>query len=320
MCFKTDLISAYNDMLDIKVSLGYSRSNYTSHILPFIDFCTENHPNASEITKDMIDQWLMSTHFNTNNTHRLAIINIRHFTRYLNAIGKSAYIPSSEYNIRTQRYQPYIFNDNELLRLFDSIDALENKNGHEVSHPELILPVVLRLEFCCGMRPAEPLNLKREDVNLRSGDVFIRKSKRGKDRHIIISEDMRQLCTIYDGIAGKREWFFQYVDGGRIPTRWVTWNFHKAWKDSGLVTRGNKPRPYDLRHNFATRTLMRWVDEGRDVMALMPYLSTYMGHVSLEETLYYVHLLPQRIKSSPGIDWAMLDEIYREEGDHYAKY
>ncbi len=35
-------------------------------------------------------------------------------------------------------------------------------------------------------------------------------------------------------------------------------------------------------------------------MALMPYLSTYMGHVTLEETLYYVHLLPERLKSSPG--------------------
>ena len=58
---------------------------------------------------------------------------------------------------------------------------------------------------------------------------------------------------------------------------------------------------------------MRWIDEGRDVMALMPYLSTYMGHVSLQETLYYIHLLPERLKSSPGIDWEMLDDIYQAE-------
>ena len=44
-------------------------------------------------------------------------------------------------------------------------------------------------------------------------------------------------------------------------------------------------------------------------------LSTYMGHVTLEETLYYVHLLPERLKSSPGIDWDMLSGIYCiEEG------
>ena len=43
------------------------------------------------------------------------------------------------------------------------------------------------------------------------------------------------------------------------------------------------------------------------------YLSTYMGHVSLEETLYYIHLLPERLKSSPGIDWKMLNDIYQTE-------
>jgi len=38
-----------------------------------------------------------------------------------------------------------------------------------------------------------------------------------------------------------------------------------------------------------------------------------MGHVSLEETLYYIHLLPERLKSSPGIDWKMLNDIYQTE-------
>ncbi len=320
MSFIQEMTIAYNDMLNIKESLGFCRHNYEFHISPFIEFCTNRYPYADEITKDMIDQWLVSKTFNSDNTRRLAIINIRHFTRYLNAVGKRAYIPSSEYNIKTQRYQPYIFNDCELPRLFNEIDTLKNRNGYEASQPGLILPVAFRLELCCGMRPAEPFCLRVEDVNLKTGDVFIRKSKRGKDRHIIMSEEMRQLCTLYDGIVGKREWFFQYTDGGKIPTRWALWNFNKAWENTELPARLNKPRPYDLRHNFATRTLMRWVDEDRDVMTLMPYLSTYMGHVCLEETLYYVHLLPERIKSSPGIDWDMLGDIYCTEEGSYEEY
>lgn len=199
-------------------------------------------------------------------------------------------------------------------------DSLTNRKDYEASHPEIILPVVFRMELCCGMRPSEPLNLKVEDVNLKTGDVFIRKSKRGKSRHIVMSEDMKQLCVVYDGLAGKREWFFQYPNGGKIPTRWAQWNFTKAWNNTGLMTRLNNPRPYDLRHNFATRTLMRWVDQGHDVMTLMPYLSTYMGHVNLEETLYYVHLLPERIKYSPGINWDMLNDIYYAEEESYAEY
>ena len=31
---------------------------------------------------------------------------------------------------------------------------------------------------------------------------------------------------------------------------------------------------------------------GKDVTALLPYLSRYMGHASLESTYYYVHTSP----------------------------
>lgn len=176
------------------------------------------------------------------------------------------------------------------------------------------IPVLFRMELCCGMRPNEPLNLKTEDIDLKSGDIFIRKSKRGKDRHIIMSEDIRQLCIKYHQFAGNREWFFQHWNGGCLSTTWARNRFSRAWIRSGLTSGGNPPRPYDLRHNFATRTLMRWLYEKRDIMALIPYLSAYMGHVTLEETMYYVHLLPERLKSLPGIDWNMLSKIYSTGG------
>lgn len=179
-----------------------------SHILPFIEFCADSYPDAKEITKEMLDHWLLTKNFNADSTRRIAIINIRHFARFLNAIGKKAYIPPSEYNVKAQRYLPYIFTDEELVQLFDSIDSLTNRIDRQEYHPELILPVVFRLELCCGMRPGEPFNLKTADIDLKMGDIFIRKSKRGKDRHIIVSDDMRDLCTVYNGLAGKREWFF----------------------------------------------------------------------------------------------------------------
>lgn len=77
-----------------------------------------------------------------------------------------------------------------------------------------------------------------------------------------------------------------------------------------------RTRPYDLRHAFATHTLMQWIENGNDVMALLPYLSAYMGHSKISSTFYYIHLLPQRLRESAGIEWDTLDEIYRE-GEHY---
>ena len=72
----------------------------------------------------------------------------------------------------------------------------------------MMVPLIFRMQLCCGMRPNEPLNLKITDINLKSGDIFIRKTKKRKDRHIMMSEDMRKLCNVYNSIAGKREWFF----------------------------------------------------------------------------------------------------------------
>ena len=47
-------------------------------------------------------------------------------------------------------------------------------------------------------------------------------------------------------------------------------------------------------------------------MELLPYLPAYMGHSELTSTLYYIHLLPDTLRRSKGIDWDMLTRIYGE--------
>ena len=48
---------------------------------------------------------------------------------------------------------------------------------------------------------------------------------------------------------------------------------------------------HDLRHRFAVNTLIDWYREGFDVQARLPLLSTYMGHVSIASTQYYLHFV-----------------------------
>ena len=196
MSFKQELTAAYHEMLDIKVSLGYKQRTYMSHILPFIEFCADSYPDAKEITKEMLDHWLLTKNFNADSTRRIAIINIRHFARFLNAIGKKAYIPPSEYNVKAQRYLPYIFTDEELVQLFDSIDSLTNRIDRQEYHPELILPVVFRLELCCGMRPCEPFNLKTEDIDLKTGDILSERVS-GAKIAILLCLMICEICVLF---------------------------------------------------------------------------------------------------------------------------
>ncbi len=82
-------------------------------------------------------------------------------------------------------------------------------------------------------------------------------------------------------------------------TRLLYGNAHLAWLDlvrrAGLEPRSAKcrPRPHDLRHRFAVRTLLGWYRDGADVHARMPLRSTYLGHVHPGSTYWYLSAAPE---------------------------
>ena len=306
------LTNHYDNMLKLRESLGYSIGKATQRVRKFIAFCGENYADGEGITKEMLDSYLQSRDYNTNSTHNHEISKIRGFTRYLESIGVPSFIPGEDYSIRTIRYTPYVFTDYELVRLFEAIDSLPSY--HTSPKREFIAPVLFRMMYCCGMRPSEPPSLLIEDVNLENGEVYIRQSKSYKDRRVLMSNDLKNLCGEYVFRMMPQKYFFEVKAGTRISSKWVSQQFQYSWRNSGLPKRGN-PRPYDLRHNFATRTMMRWVNEGKDVSALSPYLSAFMGHTEFSATLYYIHLLPERLLKSSGIDWARFSKIYPEVCD-----
>jgi hypothetical protein len=55
-----------------------------------------------------------------------------------------------------------------------------------------------------------------------------------------------------------------------------------------------------------------WLDDGQPLMANLPYLRTYMGHDNISETLYYIHLLPENLVKTSGIDWETFDGMIPE--------
>jgi integrase/recombinase XerD len=56
---------------------------------------------------------------------------------------------------------------------------------------------------------------------------------------------------------------------------------------------GQVPRVHDARHSFAVNALLRWYRAGIDITARLPYLATYMGHVSVVSTERYIHLVEE---------------------------
>lgn len=310
MTFGEGLREAFEQMMLYREAVGYATETYRSSVPPFIDYCARNYADGQVITRQILDGWLTFYPY-TANSKAVFVSLIREYTKYLHFLGRDDFIPDEDYSTKRIAFIPYFFTDEELCRLFSAFDSCTGATCGKRYFPEMVLPVYSRLLFCCGMRPQEPPALLCGDVNLSTGDIYIRQSKRHKDRHILISDDMLELCRRYDSLAGKRYWFFQKWDGSPYSTSWYNQVWRRIWKKVGPVGRGTA-RPYDLRHAFASRNIIRWMEAGKDVMELLPYLSAYMGHAELTATLYYVHMLPEKLRGSAGIDWEQLSLIYGE--------
>jgi len=314
--FKSRLAESMEAMIHYKESLGYSRSTYEPYFRMIDKFCFQRHPHETALTKQLVLEWSQLHPGEHPNGLRRRMIAIRELGKYLKAVGTEAYIYPSEFLSATQRFVPYIFTDHELKAFFKATDIfLWNKNA---PYNHYVVPVIFRLIYTCGLRPNEVRNLKCTDVNLATGKMNIRESKAHKDRIVMMSEDMRILCNKYEeateSIWTAREYFFPNSKGNMIGKQSLATYFKRCCSDAGItgLHRAKQPRVFDLRHNYATRTLMNWLEEGRDLYAVLPYLSTYMGHYDFSATAYYIHLLPERLVHSKAIDWDRFSNLIPE--------
>ena len=52
----------------------------------------------------------------------------------------------------------------------------------------------------------------------------------------------------------------------------------------------------DSTHRFAARTLIHWYRAGLDVERELPKLATYLGHVHVNETYWYLEAVPELLQ------------------------
>lgn len=185
---------------------------------------------------------------------------------------------------------PYIITDQELRTLFAECDREPFCKQSPCRH--LIIPVIFRLIYCCGLRPNEGRELKRADFNEAEGTLFIRKNKSHRERLLPLSDDVAVMCRNYLSDSRKvypdTEYMFPSPDGDSYNRKWLSETFRRLWNASNPGSKAKKIRVYLLRHRFATAVFMKWLDEKSDIYAKMPYLSTYMGHTQFEDTAYRV--------------------------------
>lgn len=284
------------DFVDQKRALGYKYNACVEVFNVFDRFCNEQHLETPSISKDFLSLWEEKRPHENETTQLIRISYVRQLCEYLNKNGYEAPGVFHSAPKKSQQFIPYIFTKDELERLFSATDSTEPTPASPIRH--LVMPVLFRLIYTCGLRAAEALRLKVSDVDLEEGMMTIWGAKGDKDRMVGISDSMLKYLRNYRSnplVAGfDSEYFFPSPDGGFYDTSTIYAYFRNYLFVAGIPHRGRGkgPRVHDLRHSFAVHVLNKWSSEGRDIYTCLPILRVYLGHSCLTATEKYLRLSP----------------------------
>ncbi len=151
---------------------------------------------------------------------------------------------------------------------------------------------LLGLLYTTGIRIGEALALDVEDLERHDRILTVRRGKFGKSRALPLRESTAEALARYVdhplrpmGTDASAPVFVS-----RLRRRLNYSTVRLALRSTCLAAGTSKPwpRPHDFRHTFAVSRVEEWYAQGRDVNALLPALSTYLGHISVEKTRRYL--------------------------------
>lgn len=287
---------ALDEYLKVRRALGYKLHAQGRQLRQFVEFA--DRAGADFVTPELALKWaVQSTKVQPIwRARRLGMV--RQFARHCSAADHRTVVPSPDllpYQYR--RPAPYIYRDEQITRLLEAAQRLPSRMGLR-SHTYTTL---LGLYVVTGMRCNEALQLDRDDVDLIDGVVTVRNAKFGKSRYVPLHRTAKLALQRYaahrDRICRKptSPSFFLSERGTRPSQAAVEDTFVKLSCEIGLRRNGDSrgPRIHDLRHRFATATLLRWYRRGDDVEQHLPELSTYIGHARVIDTYWYLTSTPE---------------------------
>jgi integrase len=291
------------EYVELRQNLGFKLRGTAGALRSFVAFAERE--DASYITTDLALRWAKQPSHVQPVTWASRIRMVRGFAVWLSARDERTEVPPAGLlPYRCRRKPPYIYSDAEIEKLVRAACRLSSPRGLWGR----TYSTFFGLLSVTGMRVSEALALDREDVNLDDGILKIRRTKFRKSRLVPVHESTRQVLLDY--VRQRKRIvrrpataaFFLSERGGRVSSRAVRSNFAKVSREVGLrppvkgYRDGHGPRLHDMRHRFAVRTLVDWYRAGVDVEREIPKLATYLGHVHVNETYWYLEAVPELLE------------------------
>ena len=289
--FTSAFAAQLEEYLAFKQSMGcYGTSRYW-YLRRFDAYCAQHDRRVFD--RDTVEGWV-SEQIDRSGRYRSWMSCIRDFGRWLQAHGHSnAYVLSDRWKAPFVPAHPYLLTTDEIDRFFAAAAHLEAQSPWRWQ-----ATAFFTLMHSCGLRTGEARALLTDHVDLHAGHLDIVWSKGNRSRRLPATGDVVEVLTACDKASRQqfpsRGTFFVSATGNTVTASAVGLVFHRIWDQAGLPwpADGSNPRPYDFRHHFAYANIERWMTQGTDVTAMLPYLSRYLGHATFDSTFYYVHTSP----------------------------
>lgn len=297
------LHEALESYLALRRGLGSELSQPGAYLHRFVEFLGD--AGVSVVTTTLALRWATAPANATSATWARRLDDVRRFAVWLSATDPCTEVPPR--GLLPDRYRrrpPYVYSDDEVDRIVRAAARLPSASGLR-AHTYATL---FGLLAATGLRLSEALALDRDDVDLRAGVLAVRRAKFGKSRFVPLHDSTRRALRRY---AHQRDLlvsrpaspaFLLSAGGTRVTQCSARYNFAAVSRTVGLrppgsgPRHGRGPRLHDMRHRLAARTLVRWYREGRDVERELPKLATFLGHVHVADTYWYIEAVPELLQ------------------------
>ncbi len=290
----TELRTALSEYLKLRRGLGFSLGRDEKLLLQFLDYLDELGHTA--FTVDDAVAWAKLPAPASAGWLGMRLSMVRSFAGYLHTLDPTVpVIAPGLLPGRGRRAVPYLYSDHDLAALMRQCDTLRTPVRTAT------MRTLIGLLAVTGIRLGEALAADDSDFDPDVGVLLVRHGKFGKQRLLPLHPSTVAALNAYRDL--RDAWFPTPVSPALLVsqagTRLLIFNvgltFARLARRAGLTPRSPscRPRPHDLRHTFAVRTLLHWYRDGGDIDARLPLLSTYLGHTSPKNTYWYLDAAPE---------------------------
>jgi len=297
MLVKKSFSEIISDFITEKRAIGYKYNKNEKLLHNLYHLYQQMRYHEPILNKELVLKWTEKTTYETDSNRLHRISTVRCLAEYMQRMGFDAYFfPFKSVPYRANTYIPYIYTNKEIAAFFSAVDNTISPESSPFR--QLQFSLIFRLLYGTGMRISEVLFLKKMDLDLKVGNIFIKHSKFGKERILPIADSLinrsKKYATqmqIYP-IWHNSEYLFPSSIGKKYSEGTLYHHFRTyLWQaDISHGGRGKGPRLHDFRHTFAVHCLRNWVREGKNLTNALPYLSAYMGHAGSKSTQHYLRL------------------------------